>query len=92
MGEMADYFESLVNTRRLEPADDLLSAMIAVEDGGDRLSVAEVVATAILLFGAGFETTTNLISNGLLALLGHPDQLNRLRGDPGRGGGGDAAL
>lgn len=83
MTEMANYFGELVEKRRVEPADDLLSAMIAVEDGGDRLSVDELVATAILLFGAGFETTTNLIGNGLFALLHHPDQFGRLRSDPG---------
>ncbi len=82
MVTMADYFGKLVEQRRAEPADDLLSAMIAVEDAGDRLSIDELVATAILLFGAGFETTTNLIGNGLFSLLRHPAQLDRLRTDP----------
>jgi len=83
MATMEEYFRDLVKVRRQNPEDDLLSAMIAVEEGGDRLSGEELVATAILLFAAGFETTTNLIGNGLLALLQHPDQLMRLRGDPG---------
>jgi hypothetical protein len=83
MGAMEDYFMDLVERRREDPADDLLSAMIAVEAGGDRLSVDELVATAILLFAAGFETTTNLIGNGLFALLRHPDQVERLRRDVG---------
>jgi len=76
---MEGYFEALIAERRRAPRPDLLSELIAVSDGTDRLSQDEVVATAILLFAAGFETTTNLIGNGLLALLRHPDQLGRLR-------------
>ncbi len=76
---MEQYFESLITERRRQPADDLLSELIAVSDGSDRLTQDEVVSTAILLFAAGFETTTNLIGNGLWALLNHPDQLARLR-------------
>lgn len=84
MAEMSDYFHDLVARRRREPSDDLLSAMIAIEDAdGDRLTEDELVSTAILLFGAGFETTTNLIGNGTLCLLRHPDQMDRLRADPG---------
>jgi cytochrome P450 len=83
MGEMSDYFHDLVARRRREPSGDLLSAMIAIEDAdGDRLTEDELVSTAILLFGAGFETTTNLIGNGTLCLLRHPDQMHRLRADP----------
>ena len=66
------------------PTDDLLSELIAVSDGSDRLTQDEVISTAILLFAAGFETTTNLIGNGLWALLGHPEQLTRLRALGGR--------
>ncbi|HYA68973.1 MAG TPA: cytochrome P450, partial [Acidimicrobiales bacterium] len=76
---METYFRSLVAERRRRPADDLLSQLISVRDGSDRLSEDELIATAILLFAAGFETTTNLIGNGLLALLRHPDQLDALR-------------
>ncbi len=79
--ELATYFGELVAIRRRHPADDLLSELIRVQEGGDSLSEAELISTAILLFGAGFETTTNLIGNGLLALLSHPDQLARLRAD-----------
>ena len=82
---MEDYFRDLIGERRRRPQADLLSELIAVSDGTDRLSEDEVVTTAILLFAAGFETTTNLIGNGLLALLRHPDQLVALRavaGDP----------
>lgn len=82
VAEMASYFHELVRRRREAPTADLLSAMLAAQDGGDHLSDDEVIATAILLFGAGFETTTNLIGNGLYALLEHPDQLSRLRDDP----------
>jgi cytochrome P450 len=80
--EMEDYFRHLVAERREAPSDDLLSQLIAAEDGGDQLSTQELLSTAILLFAAGFETTTNLIGNGLLALLRHPDELDRLRHDP----------
>ncbi len=80
--EMEAYFSDLIAERRRAPGDDLLSALIGAEDDGQRLTEMEVISTAILLFGAGFETTTNLLGNGLLALLEHPDQLARLRRDP----------
>jgi cytochrome P450 len=78
-----DYFVDLIAARRREPQDDLLSSLIAARDEGDRLTEDEIVSTATLLFAAGFETTTNLIGNGLYALLSHPDQLRRLRDEPG---------
>jgi len=77
------YFVDLVAQRRKEPQDDLLTSLIAARDEGDRLTEEEIVSTAILLFAAGFETTTNLIGNGLFALLSHRDQCRRLRDDPG---------
>jgi cytochrome P450 len=80
---MEHYFEGLIAERRRRPADDLLSELIAVSDGSDRLTQDEVIATSILLFAAGFETTTNLIGNGLWALLCHPDQLEFLRASVG---------
>ncbi len=76
---MEQYFEGLIAERRRRPTDDLLSELIAVSDGSDRLTQDEVMSTAILLFAAGFETTTNLIGNGLYALLRHRDQLTFLR-------------
>ena len=76
------YFHDLVAERRRAPRADLLSALIAVEEAGDRLSTEELFATAVLLFIAGHETTTNLIGNGVLALLRHPAELQRLREDP----------
>lgn len=80
--EMTDFFLALVAERRRAPRDDLLSALAQAEDGGDRLSEQELVANSILLLLAGHETTTNLIGNGTLALLRHPDQLALLRDRP----------
>jgi cytochrome P450 len=80
---IVDYFTGLVAERRRQPADDLVSALIAVQEGGDRLTGNELLSTLVLLFLAGFETTTNLIGNGMHALLTHPDELAALRADPG---------
>jgi pimeloyl-[acyl-carrier protein] synthase len=71
-----------VAARRAEPQDDLISAMIQAQESRDALSDQELVSTSLLLLIAGHETTTNLIGNGLLALLRHPDQLARLRAAP----------
>src|SRR5579863_10397429 len=76
---MEQYFAELIGDRRTHPADGLLSELVAVSDGSDHLSEDEVISTAVLLFAAGFETTTNLIGNGLFALLSHPEELTRLR-------------
>jgi hypothetical protein len=76
------YFRELVAERRSRPRADLLSALIAAEEAGDRLTTEELFATGILLFIAGHETTVNLIGNGTLALLRHPDQLALLRERP----------
>lgn len=81
-GEMLEYFDHLIAARRSEPQDDLLSALIAARDGEDRLSELELQSTAIIIFLAGFETTTNLIGNGLYALLTQPDGIDRLRAGP----------
>jgi cytochrome P450 len=81
-GELTAYFRTAVARRRAEPHDDLLSLLVHAEDQGDRLDDEELYATANLLMVAGHETTTNLIGNGLLALLRHPDQLRRLQEDP----------
>jgi cytochrome P450 len=78
---MAEHVEALIDERRNRPTDDLLSHLVHVEESGDQLGHDELITTVMLLFGAGFETTTNLIGNGLLALLDHPDQLQRLRDD-----------
>lgn len=81
--QMRAYFADLLAERRRLPADDMLTALAQAKESDDALTDDEIIATAILLFAAGFETTTNLIGNGLLALLRHPTQLERLRGDPG---------
>jgi cytochrome P450 len=67
---------------RKEPGDDLLSQLVQVKDEQGRLSEDELAATAMLLLGAGFETTVNLIGNGTVTLVQHPDQLERLKADP----------
>jgi cytochrome P450 len=80
--ELTAYLEALIAQRRATPGSDLLSALIAAEDGGDRLSHDELIANLILLMIAGHETTANLLGNGLAALLAHPNEMNRLRRNP----------
>jgi cytochrome P450 len=77
--QFSDYFLELARHRRTDPQDDLLSAMVTVRDGEDRLTDVEVVATSTLLLIAGYETTANLIGNALLALMQHPQEWRRLR-------------
>jgi pimeloyl-[acyl-carrier protein] synthase len=79
---ITDYFRELIAERRATPRADLLTDLIAAEEAGDRLSEQELLATCILLLIAGHETTVNLIGNGTLALLRHPDQLRLLRERP----------
>ncbi|MFC8712949.1 cytochrome P450 [Streptomyces sp. NPDC057197] len=82
---MARYIEDLVDGKRRRPGDDLMSALIhGADDNGDVLAHEELVGMAWLLLVAGHETTVNLISNGVLALLTHPGQLAALRADPTR--------
>lgn len=78
------YFERALAERRLAPRDDLMSRLIAAQEAGDRLSDSEMVVSCVLLLTAGNVTTTDLIGNGLLALLQHPEQLQRLREQPQR--------
>ncbi len=80
--EIFTYLEEVIATKRNAPGDDLTSALIAAEGDGDRLSTEELISQIALLFIAGHETTVNLIGNGVLALLRHPDQLALLRDDP----------
>ena len=80
---MGDYFRRLIAERRASPRSDLLSALIAAEEAGQKLNEEELLATCILLLIAGHETTVNLIGNGTLALLRHPGELRRLRETPG---------
>jgi cytochrome P450 len=79
--EIAEYFRAQIEKRRQAPGDDLLSALIAAEEQGDLLTEDELLATCILLLVAGNETTTNLIGNGMLALLQNPDQRRLLQDD-----------
>lgn len=76
------YFDPIIEARYEDPRDDLISALAMAEEDGEKLTHREVLVTLLLLLVAGNETTTNLIGNGLLALLQHPDQLDRLRQDP----------
>jgi len=80
--KIVEYFRAIIPERRRAPREDLLSLLIAAEEAGDKLSEGELLATCVLLFIAGHETTVNLIGNGTLALLRHPDQLARWRDDP----------
>jgi len=80
--EMAGFFRELIEERRRAPREDLLSQLVRLEDGGDRLTEDELVASCILLLFAGHETTTNHIANGLLSLLRFPEALEALRADP----------
>ena len=77
--ELSEYLGTLVRRFRAEPADNLIHALIRAQEGDDTLTDDEIVGTCILLLFGGHETTTNLIGNGLAALLAHRDQLERLR-------------
>ncbi|MDJ0756893.1 MAG: cytochrome P450 [Ardenticatenaceae bacterium] len=76
------YLRRLTDQRRVDPQDDLLSALALAEEEGDRLTEDELLGTVFLLFVAGHETTVNLIANGMLALFNHPDQLDLLKENP----------
>ena len=80
--EMEEYLGALVEAKRRHPADDLMSALVHVEEDGDRLTPGELVPQIVTLYIAGHEPVTALVGNGLLALLRHPDQLARLQADP----------
>ncbi len=83
MWRLLRYLRRFLHSRRAAPRDDLVSALVQAREAGDRLSEDELLAMVFLLLVAGHETTVNLIGNGTLALLEHPDQLARLRDDPG---------
>jgi cytochrome P450 len=84
MSDFVAYLRALFERRRTEPADDLISALLQVRDGGDALSEHELFSMVVLLIVAGHETTVNLIANAVLALLQHPQELSELRRDPAR--------
>jgi cytochrome P450 len=82
VSEFSEYLRGLVNRRRLEPRDDLISRLVSVHEKGDALTEDEIVSTSLFTLIAGHETTTNLIGNGVLALLQNPEELSRLRNQP----------
>jgi pimeloyl-[acyl-carrier protein] synthase len=81
--ELLAYFEELIPKRKVDPRDDVLSALVRAEDRGDFLTHGELLAMLLLLLVGGHETTVNLIANGMLALLRNPDQLELLRAEEG---------
>lgn len=80
--KVLDYFKELIKKRKQNPKDDLISMLIMEEQQGEKLTEEELLATCILLIIAGHETTVNLISNSMLSLLNHPDQLKKLKETP----------
>ncbi len=93
--EFTDYLKDLFDRKHRTPTDDMISRLVHVEEEGDILDEEEMLATVFLMFLAGHVTTVNLIGNGVVALLTHPDELAKFKANPelGQGGGrGDAAL
>ncbi len=82
MRELKGYVDALTTRRRAEPKDDLISAMIAAEEGGARLSQEQIVVTTLTFLGAGFESENNLLTNMVHALAAHPEVLAAVRQDP----------
>ena len=82
--EFEDYFRPLVARRRTQPGNDLLSALVQAEEQGNLLSEQELLSTLTMVLFGGHETMTNLVGNGLLALLRHPDQWELLAREPER--------
>ncbi len=81
-GRLREYMRTIVAERRRAPGEDVISGMIEAQEERDALTEGELISTSLLLLIAGHETTTNLIGNGLLALLRNPEQLARLRREP----------
>ena len=84
---LREYLHRLIERRRSQPGDDLMSALIAVEESGDQLTEEEIVSTCVLLLVAGHETTVNLIGNAILAMLRQPSQWAALAADADRAAG-----
>lgn len=80
--EFIMYFHQLFDERRADPREDLISGLLQVEEAGDKLSSEELISMVFLLLAAGHETTVNLLANGTVDLLQHPDQLQLLRNNP----------
>jgi cytochrome P450 len=79
---MRSYLTELVHEKRRHPGDDMISQLVAAEAEGNRLTEQELVYTCVTIMGAGHETTTSLIGNGLYTILSHPEQWQKLRGNP----------
>lgn len=77
-----EYFSAVIHQRREQPGDDLISLLVHINDGGETLTHDEIVSNVVLLFLAGHETTTNMISNSLIALFRHPEQLAQIKHNP----------
>ncbi len=82
VSEFMNYFRTIIRQRRTAPRDDLLQAMIAAEEQGDKLNEEELLSNCVLILAAGHGTTTHLLGNGLLALLRNPAQLAHWKNDP----------
>jgi len=82
LSEMREYIAELSEVKKAQSADDILSRLVSAETDGEHLTIGELVSTCVTLFVAGHETTTNLIGNGTLALLQHPEQAQILRDNP----------
>jgi cytochrome P450 len=80
--EFIDYLKALFEHKRQVPTEDMISRLVHVEEDGDVLEEEEILATVFLMFLAGHVTTVNLIGNGVVALLTHPDQLAKLKANP----------
>jgi cytochrome P450 len=80
--ELTSYFDQIITCKRTEPDDDLISMLLALEADGDRFTDAEVLAMCVQILVGGHDTTTGLISNGIFALLRHPNELERLQAHP----------
>lgn len=80
--EFTDYFKNLIAQRQKSPQQDLLNTLIAVKEQDNKLSEEEIISVCMLLFFAGEETTVNLIGNGMLALLSHPQQMQQIKSQP----------
>lgn len=78
----SEYISGLSRERRAVPGDDLVSHLVSVEDGGERLAERELIATCVLLLNAGHEASVNAFGNGMVSLFDHPAELARLRADP----------
>lgn len=82
LSEFGEYLEDLFERRRHDPQDDLISRLVAAEEDGDKLSPEEMLSMVFVVYVAGFVTTVNLIGNGVMALLTHPDELAKFKANP----------